>query len=175
MPLLDRTGLIADPFTGPTAEGDWPTGPVLVDWADIADALGRRDDAQAIGVHVPNTLKAVELAFLLPRLALVSIAFPAFNDGRGFSIAHQLRRKGYRGRLRATGPLIADQFAFALQCGFDEVAIPDALLARQSVDQWLAALGAITLPYQSSHTGAAGTSVLERRRAARLAEAGHVG
>jgi uncharacterized protein (DUF934 family) len=175
MPLLDQTGLIADRFERPTPDGAFPVGPVLVDWADLPDALGRASAGQPIGVHIANTLKATELAFLLPRLALISIAFPAFGDGRGFSIAHQLRRKGFRGRLRATGPLIADQFAFALQCGFDEVDVPEALHARQPVHEWLHALKTISVPYQTSHVGVAGTSVLERRRAARAAGAVHVG
>lgn len=175
MPLLDHSGLIADRFERPTADGPFPASAVLVDWLDLPDALGRVDGGQLIGVHIPNTLKATELAFLLPRLALVSVAFPAFGDGRGFSIAHQLRRKGYRGRLRATGPLIADQFAFALQCGFDEIDVPDALLARQPVGEWLHAVSTISVPYQSSHVGVAGTSILERRRAGRAAGVNHVG
>jgi uncharacterized protein (DUF934 family) len=44
---------------------------------------------------------------------------------------------GYRGRLRAHGPLIADQYAMARRSGFDEVEIPDDLAARQPEDQWL--------------------------------------
>ena len=175
MPLLDQTGLTSDRFQRPTTGDAFPTGAVLVDWADLPDALGRAEAGQLIGVHIPNTLKTSELAFLLPRLALISIAFPAFGDGRGFSIAHQLRRKGYRGRLRATGPLIADQFAFALQCGFDEVDVPEALLARQPVGEWLHAVSTISAPYQLSHVGVAGTSILERRRAARAAGVNHVG
>ena len=42
------------------------------------------------------------------------IAFPAMGDGRGFSIARRLRAMGYRGVLRAKGPLVADQARAAL-------------------------------------------------------------
>ena len=39
---------------------------------------------------------------------------------------------GYAGRLRAAGPLIADQFRAARRVGFDEVELPDAVAERAS-------------------------------------------
>ncbi len=68
----------------------------------------------------------------------IAIDFPAMGDGRGFSLARRLRALGFAGRLRATGGLIADQYAMARRVGFDEVEIPAALAARQPQDQWLA-------------------------------------
>ena len=63
--------------------------------------------------------------------------------------------------LRAVGPLFADQFAYALACGFDEVELPDATVARQPVAQWLAALDRVTLSYQRDY--AQGERILEQR------------
>lgn len=74
---------------------------------------------------------------LLADLPLIRIAFPAFSDGRGFTLARRLRAMGYGGRLRGAGHLIADQYAMARRCGFDEVEIPDALAVRQPEAQWL--------------------------------------
>ncbi len=68
---------------------------------------------------------------------LVVLVFPAFSDGRGFTLARHLRAAGYRGRLRASGHVIADQYAMARRSGFDEVEISDDLAARQPADQWL--------------------------------------
>ncbi|MCU9849771.1 DUF934 domain-containing protein [Defluviimonas sp. WL0024] len=68
---------------------------------------------------------------------LVRVAFPAASDGRGFSLARQLRARGYAGRLRAKGHVIADQYAMARRCGFDEVEISDDLAARQPAEQWI--------------------------------------
>ena len=68
----------------------------------------------------------------------IRIDFPNFSDGRGFTIARVLRARGYKGRLRARGHLIADQYAMARRVGFDEVEIPDALAARQPEASWLA-------------------------------------
>lgn len=68
---------------------------------------------------------------------LIRVAFPNFGDGRGFTLARQLRARGYTGRLRAHGHVIADQYAMARRSGFDEVEIDAELAARQPEDQWL--------------------------------------
>lgn len=70
--------------------------------------------------------------------AAIRIDFPAFSDGRGFTLAKLLRLAGFTGRLRANGHVIADQYAMARRSGFDEVSISDDLAARQPQDQWLA-------------------------------------
>ena len=74
----------------------------------------------------------------LGTLKLIRIAFPAFNDGRAFTIARRLRMAGFKGHLRAVGPVIADPYAMARRVGFDDVEIPDDLAARQPQAQWLA-------------------------------------
>jgi len=74
----------------------------------------------------------------LGRLPAIRIAFAAFSDGRGFTLATRLRRMGFAGRLRARGHVIADQYAMARRAGFDEVEIDPALAARQPEPQWLA-------------------------------------
>ena len=81
----------------------------------------------------PSTLPA-----LTAGAELVRVAFPAFNDGRGFTLARRLRAAGYGGRLRAAGHLPADQYAMARRSGFDEVEIAADLAARQPEDQWRA-------------------------------------
>ena len=74
----------------------------------------------------------------LTRLAFIRIGFASFADGRGFTLAARLRRLGFTGRLRAAGPLIADQYAMARRAGFDEVEIPPRIAARQPEAQWRA-------------------------------------
>lgn len=70
--------------------------------------------------------------------ALIRVDFPSFADGRGFTIARQLRLRGYAGRLRARGHVIADQYAMARRAGFDEVEIDESLAARQPEADWTA-------------------------------------
>jgi uncharacterized protein (DUF934 family) len=106
-----------------------PPERAFVTLADIAGHQGAVDLAQT---DAPEAL--------LPHLAalsLIRIAFPAFNDGRAFTLARRLRVLGYKGTLRAHGPVIADQYAMARRVGFDEVEIPDDIAQRQPQDQWL--------------------------------------
>ncbi|GIX14686.1 MAG: hypothetical protein KatS3mg118_2645 [Paracoccaceae bacterium] len=91
---------------------------------------------RAAAIDLPNDADPERLAPHFDRVALIRIPFPVFADGRGFSLARRLRDLGYRGRLRAAGHLIADQFRLALACGFDEVEIDDALAARQPEHLW---------------------------------------
>jgi len=68
---------------------------------------------------------------------MIRVDFPSFADGRGFTLARLLRLRGYRGRLRAKGHVISDQYAMARRAGFDEVEISDELAARQPEAEWL--------------------------------------
>jgi uncharacterized protein (DUF934 family) len=96
--------------------------------ADIATHQGTVDLAQ--------TDKPEALVPYLADLKLIRVAFPAFNDGRAFTVARRLRVLGYKGHLRAFGPVIADQYPMARRVGFDDVEIPDDLAARQPEGQW---------------------------------------
>lgn len=92
-----------------------------------------------------------DLEALAPRFAsldMIRVQFPVFRDGRGFSIARQLRLLGYRGRLRAAGHMLADQYTMARRCGFDEVEIDADLAARQPEEHWLARADWAVLDYQ---------------------------
>lgn len=166
MTLIDDTGFIADDWR--RIEGDaaperlektiWP-------FQRLDEALA--NGAQAIGVDVPNTVKPADLAPYFDRLSLISIAFPAFNDGRGFSVAKGLRLAGFKGELRVFGPLIADQYPHARACGFDAVEVPDDLSARQPAAQWRTALHSLSLAYQRGY--GRGVNILDQRRKARAA------
>lgn len=89
------------------------------------------------------------LAGRLAEVDLIAVQFPSFSDGRGFTHARTLRTLGFTGRLRATGHVIADQYAMARRAGFDEVEIPDALAARQPEVQWRARADWQAHDYQS--------------------------
>lgn len=120
--------IVTDAGFGPD---DWTGGFVALDDLAALDGLPGR-----LAVDVPNDREPAELAAWLDRVALVRVAFPAYTDGRGFSIGKALRDMGYTGRLRAAGPLISDQYRMARRVGFDEVEIPDAIAERQPEEQW---------------------------------------
>lgn len=123
--------LVTDGGFGPD---DW-TAPVL----PLDAVLGGADLPDGgLAVDFPNDRDPADLAPWFDRVALIRVAFPAMADGRGFSIARQLRALGYAGRLRAAGPLIADQARSARRVGFDEIELPDSVAARQPEELWIA-------------------------------------
>ena len=105
---------------------DWTHG-----FAALADIALHRGGVDLANTDDPGTLRPY-----LQDLTLIRIAFPAFSDGRGFTVARRLREMGYTNRLRAHGHVIADQYAMARRSGFDEVEIDDDLAARQPMAQW---------------------------------------
>ncbi len=96
----------------------------------LAD-LGGRTALDMAHTDDPALLEPV-----IAQLTLIRVTFPAFNDGRAFTIGRRLRMLGYTGELRAYGPVISDQYAMARRVGFDAVEIPDSLAERQPEDQW---------------------------------------
>ncbi|MCL6264580.1 DUF934 domain-containing protein [Craterilacuibacter sp. RT1T] len=126
-------------------EGLWPAQDVIVPleaWLSARLAHPHR----AAPWLAPDT----DMAILLPHLAdasLIAIDFPAFTDGRGYSLARLLReRYGYSGELRAIGDVLQDQLYYLHQSGFDSFAIREDRDAAQA----LAALQDFSDGYQVS-------------------------
>ena len=80
-----------------------------------SDAAAARSEAEVM--TLPSDSNAREVDF--DGAALVRVEFPSFSDGRGFTIARELRQRGFTGHLRASGHVIADQYAMARRSGFD--------------------------------------------------------
>ena len=117
-------------------------------------------------LHLPNDADLSDYLDALPRVKSIFVDFPAFTDGRGFSLARLLRhRHGYEGLLVADGQLIPDQFAFALQCGFDAVRVERSERERHTAEAWQAALDAFDVTYQRGYAVKAGpaTSIFDAR------------
>lgn len=87
-------------------------------------------------LDLSNTDEPNDLEGKLDGVEVIRVAFPAFSDGRAFTIARRLRMMGYEGQLLAHGHIIADQFAMARRVGFDGAEISDELAARQPWEQW---------------------------------------
>lgn len=89
-------------------------------WLEL-DPQARAAAGGRLAVHL---LPGDRLDAILPELgnlALVSLAFPAFNDGRSYSKATLLRsRHGYGGTIRAAGDVLIDQIPLMIRTGFDE-------------------------------------------------------
>ncbi|WP_110647723.1 DUF934 domain-containing protein [Salinicola peritrichatus] len=85
------------------------------------------------------------LAGELEKAALVAIDFPAFTDGRGYTLARLLRERfGYAGEVRAIGDVLVDQLYYMSRCGFDALALRE----DQEIETALRALKAFSVSYQ---------------------------
>ncbi|KPQ06847.1 MAG: hypothetical protein HLUCCA12_07720 [Rhodobacteraceae bacterium HLUCCA12] len=112
------------------ADDDWQAGFV------VPDDLGGDAAKSGAGLDLAAEIDAETVAPLLRDASMIRIRFAGFADGRGFTLARRLRRLGFAGRLRAAGPVLADQYTMARRSGFDEVEIDADLAARQPADHW---------------------------------------
>ena len=135
--LVTDTGFSADNWTG--------------DFIALTDMAA--NDCGAVAIDLASDAEPTDLAQCLERIAMIRVDFPSFADGRGFTIAAQLRRMGFMGRLRARGQIISDQYAMARRAGFDEVEIDDALATRQPEPEWLARANWRAHDYQARMRG----------------------
>src|SRR5208283_132329 len=126
MPLVENGHIVEDRYVRVPDDAPTPERvPVIVSakrFAAEADALIRRDGS--LGVSWPNDRRVAELEPWLGHLALITLNFPKFRDGRAYSQARQLREHyGFGGTLRATGDVLRDQFHFLVRAGFDSFAV----------------------------------------------------
>ena len=145
MPLLNRNGWIADDYQ---RYDEFFAAPAILVPPETSDAaLQARAADQRVGVEIPNSFVPKLIEPVQDQLSLIAIQFPRFSDGRGFSIGRMLREQGYKGTLRAVGPILPDEFAFARACGFDEVEMSEEHAARALLDQWVKTAQAFSVAY----------------------------
>jgi uncharacterized protein (DUF934 family) len=127
-----------DPFTFVPDEEPVPaTGEIIV---TLARLLGEGDSllssGRRVGVRLQPHEQVEDLAYDLPRLAVVELNFAKFRDGRPYSSASVLRgRLDYQGEVRAIGDVLREQALHMVRCGFDAFEPADG----SSPEEWLAA------------------------------------
>ncbi|HEY0295641.1 MAG TPA: DUF934 domain-containing protein [Bordetella sp.] len=81
-------------------------------------------------------------------IAFIAVDFPVYTDGRGYTLAQQLRRQyGYAGELRAVGDVLIDTIHYQARVGFD------SFLVKPGHDpaKALAALHTFSVHYQKAY------------------------
>ena len=83
-----------------------------------------------VGVHLANDETVESLRDDAARLALVTLEFPRWTDGRAYSQARLLRtRLRFTGEIRATGEVLVDMLPLLQRTGFNAVQLrPDQRL-----------------------------------------------
>ncbi|MEJ2532596.1 MAG: DUF934 domain-containing protein [Halioglobus sp.] len=113
--LIIRGSIVEDAWLPPDPDSPTPgEGRILTldQWLALADKSGS-------GVQLEPGQAPAPLLPFVDEIELVAVNFPVFTDGRGFSYARELRERGYRGELRATGHFLRDQLTYLRRCGFD--------------------------------------------------------
>ncbi|WP_148716204.1 DUF934 domain-containing protein [Chitinolyticbacter meiyuanensis] len=124
-------------------------------WLAHRDALAGRE----VGVCFAPDDEPESLPVDANHFAVIAVDFPAFTDGRGFSIGRLLReRHGYIGELRAVGDVFKDTLNYLWRCGFNAFAVR----ADKDIADALLGLDDFTEAYQAS---VAHPDPLFRRRA----------
>ena len=118
----------ADPWAQPAAGGER-------ELMRAAEWHERRADPASLpptlGLALQPGFAVEDLCEDASRFQLITVAFPKFTDGRGYSMAWILRsRLDYRGELRAVGDVLFDEMQLMVRCGFDAFEIEDANTLR---------------------------------------------
>lgn len=124
-----------------------PEGKVIVPlqvWLKHRDVIQKRAE---IGVWLASDERPEALKGDIDKFSVIAVDFPKFSDGRGYSIAYNLRaRLGYKGELRAIGDVLRDQLFYMQRVGFDAFAPrPD-----RNIDDALKGLTDFSEVYQTS-------------------------
>ncbi|QJD92141.1 DUF934 domain-containing protein [Duganella dendranthematis] len=104
-----------------------PAGKFIVPlslWLVQREVLSARTAAGEIAVWIASDERPETLKDLLDQFPLIAVDFPKFTDGRGYSIAYNLRtRLGWTGELRAVGDVLRDQLFSMQRVGFDAYSV----------------------------------------------------
>ena len=124
-----------------------PAGKVIVPlkvWQAQRNKLQGRAE---LGVWFASDERPEALKDDLAHFKVIAVDFPKFADGRGYSIAYNLRaRHGYTGELRAIGDVLRDQLFYMQRVGFDAFAVR----ADRNIHDALKGLTDFSEAYQTS-------------------------
>lgn len=169
MAIVRNDTVVEQEWITVTAEDDLPASDEnlivpLARFLEQRDVLIGRNGG--LGVQLNPGDAPEGLADDLDRLSIITVNFPAYTDGRGYSYGRILReRMGFKGELRAVGDVLRDQILYMQRCGFDSYDLNvDGETALAKVR---AALAELSVFYQPTGDGrATAMSLRERRRAA---------
>jgi len=93
------------------------------------------DHAIEYVLHVGDFASPERITQLLDQPA-VRLKVDGFSDGRGFSVARQLRLHGFTGVIEVIGDLLPDQLPMAAAAGVDSILIRAEHAERCEEAQW---------------------------------------
>jgi uncharacterized protein (DUF934 family) len=124
-----------------------PAGKVIVPFSVWQAQRAQLQDRAEVGIWLSSDSPAEVVKDDLAHFAVIAVDFPKFTDGRGYSIAYNLRtRLHYNGELRAIGDVLRDQLFYMQRVGFDAFAVR----ADKDINDALKGLTDFSEKYQTS-------------------------
>lgn len=125
-----------------------PSGKVIVSSQYFSEHRVQLLERGEVAVYLEPDADIESLDQDLPSFPLIAIQFPAFTDGRGYSLARLLKeRYQYQGELRAIGDVLIDQLHYMKRCGFDTYLLKEGLDGEKA----LAYFATFSDPYQLAY------------------------
>ncbi|MFC5472540.1 DUF934 domain-containing protein [Paraherbaspirillum soli] len=152
--IIKNRAVVADDWTvlrlneGESADSvAIPAGKVILPFSVWQAQRATLQGRAPLGVWLASDAQADVLKDDLAQFDLIAINFPIFTDGRGYSIAYNLRtRLGYNGELRAIGDVLRDQLFYMQRVGFNAFAVR----ADKNIHDALKGLTDFSEKYQTS-------------------------
>ncbi len=147
--LINQSSILEDNWTF-FEKSDQPiaAGNVIIpasQWLENKDSLAGRTD---IGIWLDSDAEIDLYIKEIASLPLIAINFPAFANGRGYSLARLIKeRTEFKGELRAIGDVLLDQLFFMKRCGFDAFLLKEGLSAEKALEY----LETFSDPYQLAY------------------------
>jgi len=118
----------------------------LAFWLENKESLSDRNSGK-LGLSLESTDEPDLYKDDLLKFDMLTINFPAFADGRGYSLARLMReRYGYKGEVRAVGDVLRDQLFYMQRCGFNAFEIRE----DRCIEDALNAYNDFSITYQAA-------------------------
>ena len=143
----DHAVAAEDPFTAVIDDdAEIPPGDVIISLARFQQEGERLlGEGRRVGVRIEASEAVEDLAYDLPRIAVVALEYPKYRDGRAFTSARLLReRLNFKGEVRAVGDVLRTQAGFMVRCGFDAFEPADG----STPEDWTRKVGQFRHVYQ---------------------------
>lgn len=143
--------LAEDRFTPVADDQPIPPGEVIISLTRFqSEGEALLGEGRAVGVRLESHEEVEALAYDLPEISVVALAFPKFGDGRAYSYARLLRERfQFKGEVRAVGDVTREQAGYMLRCGFDAFEPADG----SSLEDWQRASQRFRHVYQRAADG----------------------
>jgi len=121
MQIIKDREIVENNWTHLDDEAELAAGNITVSlarWQEQHETLTQHKGE--LGLRLEGSDPVEEIVPDLAHFSMIALNFPAFVDGRSYSIARLLRdRYNYQGEIRAQGDVLHDQLFKMEQCGFN--------------------------------------------------------